>query len=156
MNKGRHMSYQCRIGNMKGGSDTVRSRPWLDYRTPLQCLLYKEPKGEGRKNKIYLGRFPCLQGRLAPQASHTQYIFWHFQMLVSYIASNPADNQKTSLKNTIRTTFPELKTPQDQKKAILAQFDTILAFKKLGLTAFSDPLIPLTVFLKNLVHAPCS
>src|SRR5260370_40268594 len=71
MNKGRHMSYQCRIGNMKGGSDTVRSRPWLDYRTPLQCLLYKEPKGKGRKNKIYLGWFPCLQGRLAPQAGHT-------------------------------------------------------------------------------------
>src|SRR5229473_8173644 len=71
MNKGRHMSYQCRIGNRKGGSDIVGSRPWPDYTTPLQRLSYKGPKGEGQKNKIYLGRFPYLQGCLAPQAGYT-------------------------------------------------------------------------------------
>src|SRR5229473_6702916 len=71
MNKGRHTSYQCRTGNMKGGSDTVKSRLGLDYMMPLQCLSYKEPKGEEQKNKIYPGRFPYLQGCLIPQASHT-------------------------------------------------------------------------------------
>src|SRR5258708_10411222 len=50
---------------------------------------------------------------------------------------------ETSLKDMIRTTFPELEAPQDQKKAVLAQFNTVLAFKKPGLTAFLDPLIPL-------------
>src|SRR5713226_4306844 len=71
MNKGRHTSYQCRIGNRKGGSDTVGLRPWLDYKTLLQCLSYKGPKGEGQRNKIYSGWFLYLQGRLAPQAGYT-------------------------------------------------------------------------------------
>ena len=71
MNKGHHTSYQYRIGNMKGGSNTVRPRPWLDYTTPLQCLSYKGSKGEGQRNKIYLGRFPYLQGHPVPQAGYT-------------------------------------------------------------------------------------
>src|SRR5260221_12966019 len=71
MNKGRHTSYQCRIGNMKGGSNTVRLRPWLDYMMLLECLSYKEPKGEEQRNKIYLGWFLYLQGRRAPQAGYT-------------------------------------------------------------------------------------
>src|SRR5229473_5475411 len=70
MNRGRHTSYQCRIGNMKGDSSTVRSRPWLDYTMLLQCLLYKGPKGEEQKNKNYLGRFPYLQGRPIHQAGY--------------------------------------------------------------------------------------
>src|SRR5713226_3912742 len=70
MNRGRHMSYQCRIGNMKGDSSTVRSRPWLDYMMPLQCLSYKGPKGEEQKKKNYSGRFPYLQGHLIPQAGY--------------------------------------------------------------------------------------
>jgi len=32
---------------------------------------------------------------------------------------------------------------QDQREAILAQFDTVLAFEKAGFKAFSDPLNPL-------------
>src|SRR5258708_37971568 len=71
MNKGRHTSYQYRIGNRKGGSNTVGSRPWLGYMTPLQCLSYKGPKGGGQRNKIYSGQFPYLQGHLAPQAGYT-------------------------------------------------------------------------------------
>src|SRR5258707_14707956 len=71
MNKGRHTSYQYRIGNRKGGSDTVGSRPWLGYMMPLQCLSYKGAKGGGQRNKIYSGRFPYLQGCLAPQAGYT-------------------------------------------------------------------------------------
>src|SRR5229473_1587741 len=71
MNRGHHTLYQCRIGNMKGDSSTVRSRPWLDYMMPLLCLSYKGPKGEEQKNKNYLGRFPYLQGRPVPQAGYT-------------------------------------------------------------------------------------
>src|SRR5260370_23546556 len=71
MNRGCHMSYQCRIVNTRGGSDIVRMRPWPGYMMPLQCLLYKEPKMEEQKNKSYSGRFPYLQGRLVPQAGYT-------------------------------------------------------------------------------------
>jgi len=38
-------------------------------------------------------------------------------------------------------TLPE--PAQDRRKAVPAQFDTVLAFKKPGLTAFSDPSNPL-------------
>src|SRR5258708_4305871 len=71
MNKGRHTSYQYRIGNMKGGIDIIRLRPRPDYTMPLQGLSYRGSKGEGHRNKIYLGRFPYLQGRLASQAGYT-------------------------------------------------------------------------------------
>jgi hypothetical protein len=47
----------------------------------------------------------------------------------------------TDLKDTIRTILPQ--PPQDRRKAVPAQFDTVLAFEKAGLTAFSDPLNPL-------------
>ena len=70
MNRDRHMSYQYRIGNRKGGNDTVRSRLRLDHTMLPQGLSYRESKGEGHRNKIYLGRFPYLQGRLVSQASY--------------------------------------------------------------------------------------
>src|SRR5258708_32794192 len=70
MNRDRHMSYQYRIGNRKGGNDTVRLRLGLDHTTLPQGLSYRGSKGEGHRKKIYLGRFPYLQGRLAPQASY--------------------------------------------------------------------------------------
>src|SRR5713226_8913766 len=56
---------------MKGGSDIVGSRPWLDYMMPPQCLSYKGPKEEEQKNKSYSGQFPYLQGHLIPQAGYT-------------------------------------------------------------------------------------
>src|SRR5258708_34414342 len=71
MNRARHMSYQYRTRNKKGGNDTVRSRLGLDYMMLLQCLSYKGSKGEGHRNKIHLGWFLYLQGRQAPQASYT-------------------------------------------------------------------------------------
>src|SRR3981189_3081633 len=46
----------------------------------------------------------------------------------------------TDLRDTIRTIMPE--PPQSQREAIPAQFDTVLAFEKAGLTAFSDPSNP--------------
>ena len=45
------------------------------------------------------------------------------------------------LRDTIRTTWPE--PSQNRRKGVPAQFDTVLAFEKAGLTAFSDPLNPL-------------
>ncbi len=47
----------------------------------------------------------------------------------------------TDLEDTIRTILP--KPSQDRKAAVAAHFDTVLAFKKPGLMAFSDPLDPL-------------
>ncbi len=47
----------------------------------------------------------------------------------------------TDLEDTIRTILPE--PSQDQKTAIAAHFNTILAFEKPGLMAFLDPLDPL-------------
>jgi hypothetical protein len=46
-----------------------------------------------------------------------------------------------NLKDTIWTILPE--PPQGRKKAVSAQFNTVLTFEKAGLTAFSDPLNPL-------------
>lgn len=53
----------------------------------------------------------------------------------------PQVSDKADLRDTIRTTFPE--PPQNRRKAIPAQFDTVLAFEKPGLTAFTDPSNPL-------------
>ena len=53
----------------------------------------------------------------------------------------PQVTDMTVLRDMIRTTFPE--PPRDRRKAVPAQFDTVLAFKKAGLTAFSDPSNPL-------------
>ena len=69
--------------------------------------------------------------------------FGVFKCLSVTLPQIPQVTNETSLKDMIRTTFPELKASQDQKKAVLAQFDTVLAFEKSGLTAFLDPLIPL-------------
>jgi len=45
-----------------------------------------------------------------------------------------------TLKDTIQTIFPE--PSQDWKEAVPAQFNTVLAFEKASLTAFSNPLNP--------------
>ena len=47
----------------------------------------------------------------------------------------------TDLRDTIRTILPE--PPRDRRKAVPAQFDTVLAFEKAGSVAFSDPSNPL-------------
>lgn len=53
----------------------------------------------------------------------------------------PQVSDRTDLKDTIRTIWPE--PPQGRKEAVAAQFDTVLAFQKPGFTAFSDPSNPL-------------
>jgi hypothetical protein len=53
----------------------------------------------------------------------------------------PQVSDLTDLKDTIRTTLPE--PSRNRKKAVPAQFDTVLAFEKASLPAFSDPSNPL-------------
>jgi hypothetical protein len=67
--------------------------------------------------------------------------FGVFKCLSVMLPQIPQVSDLTDLKDTIRTIFP--KPPQGRKKAVMAQFDTILAFEKAGLTAFSDPSNPL-------------
>src|SRR5713226_4413278 len=74
MNKDRHISYQYRRANMKGGSDTIKKRPGPSYMMLLQCLSYKGPKKEEQKNKIHSDQFPYLQGCSIPQAGYTMLL----------------------------------------------------------------------------------
>jgi len=67
--------------------------------------------------------------------------FGIFKCLSVTLPQVPQVTDLTDLRDTIRTIFPE--PAQDRRKAVSAQFDTVLAFEKPGLTAFSDPSNPL-------------
>jgi Plavaka transposase len=67
--------------------------------------------------------------------------FGVFKRLSVMLPQIPQVADLTNLKDTIRTILPG--PPQGRRKAVSAQFDTVLAFEKAGLTAFSDPLNPL-------------
>jgi hypothetical protein len=77
--------------------------------------------------------------------------FGIFKRLSVMLPQIPQVTDLTDLRDTIRTTLPE--PAQDRRKAIPAQFDTVLAFEKPGLTVFLDPSNPLKgvyyVFLIN-------
>ena len=64
-----------------------------------------------------------------------------FKRLTVALPQIPQVSDLVDLRDTIRTIFPE--PPQNRRRAIPAQFDTVLAFEKAGLTAFSDPSNPL-------------
>jgi hypothetical protein len=61
----------------------------------------------------------------------------------------PQVSDKADLTDKIRTILPA--PLQDWKKAVLAQFNTVLAFKKPGFTPFSDPLNPLKGMYSNFL-----
>jgi hypothetical protein len=67
--------------------------------------------------------------------------FGIFKRLSVMLPQIPQVTDLTDLRDTIRTTLPE--PARDRRKAVPAQFDTVLAFEKPGLTAFSDPSNPL-------------
>lgn len=67
--------------------------------------------------------------------------FGVFKRLSVMLPQIPQVADLTDLSDTIRTTMPE--PPQARRGAIPAQFDTVLAFNKAGLTAFSDSSNPL-------------
>ena len=67
--------------------------------------------------------------------------FGVYKCLSVMLPQIPQVSDQTVLKDTIRTIFPE--PPKNRRDVIPAQFDTVLAFEKPGLTAFTDPLNPL-------------
>jgi hypothetical protein len=67
--------------------------------------------------------------------------FGVFKRLSVTLPQIPQASDLTDLRDTIKTTLPE--PAQDRRKAVPAQFDTVLAHEKAGLTAFSDPSDPL-------------
>lgn len=67
--------------------------------------------------------------------------FGVFKRLSVTLPQIPQVSDLKDLKDTIRTIMPE--PARDRRKAIPAQFDTVLAFEKEGSTAFSDPTDPL-------------
>ena len=67
--------------------------------------------------------------------------FGVFKRLSVTLPQIPQVTDLADLRDTIRTIMPE--PAQDRRKAIPAQFDTVLAFEKDGLTAISDPTNPL-------------
>jgi len=67
--------------------------------------------------------------------------FGVFKCLSVTLPQIPQVTDTMDLRDTIRTVFPE--PPRNRSKAVQAQFDTVLAFEKAGLKAFSDPLNPL-------------
>jgi hypothetical protein len=87
----------------------------------------------------YLEEFLLAHSIPIPQSYNIP--FGVFKRLTVTLPRIPQVSDLTDLRDTIRTIFPE--PPRDRKEAIPAQFDTVLAFKKAGLTAFSDALNPL-------------
>jgi hypothetical protein len=87
----------------------------------------------------YLEEF-LLAHSLPIPPSH-DVLFGVFKRLSVMLPQIPQVTDVTDLRDTIRTILPE--PPQDRKKAVPAQFDTVLAFEKAGFTAFSDPSNPL-------------
>ena len=76
--------------------------------------------------------------------------FGVFKRLSINLPQIPQVSDLTDLRDTIRTILPE---PQrDRRKAIPAQFDTVLAFEKSGLIPFSDPLHPLKGVYSFLIN----
>lgn len=67
--------------------------------------------------------------------------FGVFKRLSVTLPQIPQVADLTDLRDTIRTIWPE--PPRDRRPSVPAQFDTVLAFEKGGLTAFSDPSNPL-------------
>src|SRR6267154_727321 len=61
-------------------------------------------------------------------------LFGVFKRLSVTLPQIPQVTDLTDLRDTIRTIMPE--PPQSRREAIPAQFDTVLAFEKAGLTAF--------------------
>jgi len=78
--------------------------------------------------------------------------FGVFKRLSVMLPQIPQVSDQTDLRDTIRTIIPE--PPKGRCGAVPAQFDTVLAFEKAGLTAFSDPSNPLKgVYSSSLINS---
>jgi hypothetical protein len=75
--------------------------------------------------------------------------FGVFKRLSVTLPQIPQVSDKADLMDKIRTILPA--PLRDRKKAVLAQFDTVLAFEKPGFTPFSDPLNPLKGMYSNFL-----
>ena len=87
----------------------------------------------------YLNEF--LRAHSLPIPPSHNVPFGVFRRLSVMLPQIPQVSDLANLKDTIRTIFPE--PARGRRDAIPAQFDTVLAFEKPGLTAFSDPANPL-------------
>lgn len=89
----------------------------------------------------YLEEFLLQHSLPIPSPALHNVPFGVFKRLSVMLPQIPQASDLTDLRDTIRTTLPE--PSQARRKAVPAQFDTVLAFEKAGLTAFSDPSNPL-------------
>jgi hypothetical protein len=86
----------------------------------------------------YLEEFLLAHSFPIPQSHNI--LFGVFKCLSVTLPQILQVSDLTDLRDTIRTILPE--PLQDRRKAIPAQFDTVLAYEKAGLTPFADPLNP--------------
>ena len=86
----------------------------------------------------YLEEFLLAHSFPIPQSHNVP--FGVFKRLSVTLPQIPQVSDLTDLRDTIRTILPE--PPRGRRKAIPAQFDTVLAYEKAGLTPFADPLNP--------------
>ena len=89
----------------------------------------------------YLEEFLLQHSLPIPSPALHNVPFGVFKRLSVMLPQIPQASDLTDLRDTIRMTLPE--PSQARRKAVPAQFDTVLAFEKAGLTAFSDPSNPL-------------
>lgn len=87
----------------------------------------------------YLEEFLLAQSLPIPPSHNVP--FGVFKRLSVTLPQISQISDQSDIRDTIRTTLPE--PAQDRKKAIPAQFDTVLAFEKAGSVAFSNPSKPL-------------
>jgi hypothetical protein len=86
----------------------------------------------------YLKEFLLAHSLPIPPHNVPFGVFKHLSVTLPQI---PQVSDLVNLRDVIWTTLAE--PAQDRKKAVPAQFDTVLAFEKAGLSAFSDPSNPL-------------
>ncbi|KAH9983681.1 hypothetical protein BJV77DRAFT_1062367 [Russula vinacea] len=89
----------------------------------------------------YLEEFLLQHSLPIPSPALHNVPFGVFKRLSVMLPQIPQASDLMDLRDTIRMTLPE--PSQARRKAVPAQFDTVLAFEKAGLTAFSDPSNPL-------------
>ena len=86
----------------------------------------------------YLEEF--LMAKSLPVPSSHNIPFGIFKCVSVMLPQIPEVTDQTDLRDTIRTILPE--PAKDQRKAVPAQFNTVLALEKDDLTPFSDPSNP--------------
>jgi hypothetical protein len=87
----------------------------------------------------YLEEFLLAQSLPIPSSHNVP--FGVFKRVSVTLPQIPQVSDLTDLRDTIRTTLPE--PSHDRKKAVSAQFDTVLALENASFSAFSDPSNPL-------------